>query len=204
MKLKTIISTAISFLPMVALPARILWAGMDGNAVVDIGGNRIHVADWFSTLPCSPVDIGGRIRIGDRAMPAGYEYPIGMQPPAVSFDDDITEFGLLVLDGNDEPTGQLADWQPIRLDIADQGSTVYFDIGYWDEDAGWSFVPVAYASASLGDLWSPHTYESGTLLPPTETPWRPSVFYGAIPEPNVACLALVGAVILWLCRRRRK
>ena len=204
MRAKTVLSAIAMFVPMMAMATRILWIGVDENSIVDLGVNRITITDWFKTLPCDPVDIGGTISVGGTPMPAGYEDPPHQQPPSVSFDDELVEFGLVVVDEYDEPTGQLADWQPIRLDVVDRNAVVRFDIGYWDADADWAFVSIASASAVLGDLLEPHTYEAGTLLPPTETPWRPTLFYGAIPEPVTANLARLGAIVLWLSSRRRR
>lgn len=208
MKMKKIVmGLVMALFATSAMATQIMWVGVDETALVHLSDQTVNIVDWIallgnSPLNVAPVDVGGRIRIGDTALPAGYEYPEGQNPPAVSFDDDITEFGLVVVDDNDEPTGAYANWQPIKLPegITKSPVTIYYDIGYWDANADWEFVTVATAVGSLDALWDNHTYTAGTLLPPTETPWKPRDFY-AVPEPSTAILALLGVGLLF---NRRK
>ena len=163
------------------------------------------LSQWWTTLSCAPVDVGARILVDGVPMPSGYEDPSGYIPPGQSaptivFDDEITEFGVLLVDENEDPTGQYADWTPTRLDNTSLSAIVSFDIGYWDENADWVFVPIATATTTLGDIWDAHSYDAGTLAPPTQTPWRPTAFY-AVPEPSTAILAMLGTCLLL---KRRK
>lgn len=199
--MKKALTTILALLTILSSATQIMWVGIDKNALVHINDNVLSINDWITTLQCAPEDVGACIRVGDTAMPAGYEDPPYQQPPSVVFDEDISEFCVIVTDIYGEPTGMYADWQPIRLDNTDKSATVYYDIGYWDENLDWEFVTVATATDMLGNLWNQHTYEAGTLLPPTETPWKPSDYY-AIPEPSPSILAILGT--LFLLKRRKQ
>ena len=203
MRTTRLLALLAAFAAFSAYGTQIMWVGVDENAMVHLPNQTINIAYWITSLQCAPVDIGGRIRIGDTALPAGYEYPKDQNPPAVSFDDDITEFGLVVVDDNDEPTGAYADWQPIKLpeDITKSHIAIYYDIGYWDENNNWDFVSVATAVGYVDNLWDNHTYTAGTLAPPDETSWYPDHFY-AVPEPSTAFLTVLGA--LFLLKRRKQ
>ena len=206
--MKALITTILALAALGAGAARILWVGIDDQSLVHLSDQTLHIADWFSAVQtehgCDPVDIGGRIRIGDTVLLAGYSDPSGYIPPGQSaptilFDPDITEFGLLVVDQYDEPTGAYADWQPIQLnataDSDPEHLEIYFDIGYWDANSAWEFVPLATAVSWVDTIWSMHSYESGTLLPPGESPWRPVDFY-AVPEPSTCMLLAVGMLLM--------
>lgn len=204
---KTIIGLVMILFTMTAAATQVLWVGVDEQALVHLPEQTVSIVDWMNLignapLNVAPVDIGGRIRIGNTALPAGYEYPEGQNPPAVSFDDDISEFGLVMVDDNDEPTGAYADWQPIKLPegITPSHTAIYYDIGYWDANADWEFVVVATATGFVDEIWDNHTYTAGTLAPPTETLWKPDNFH-AVPEPSAAILALLGVGMLF---NRRK
>ena len=205
MKMKKIVMGLVMALFAInAMADRILWVGIGDNPQVEVNGVMTPLATWIASLPCDPVDVGGRIRIGNTALPAGWEdqtqpIPSGQQNHPVVFDDDIREFMVNVVDAYDNPTGSYADWQPIRLDNTDLNAMVFFELGYWDAAADWEFVPMASANAPLGDLWDAHTYETFDLNPPTATPWRP--FAVAVPEPSTAILALLGTCLLL---KRRK
>ena len=196
-KALTILTALLTF---AASAAQIMWVGINENALVHIDNQVLSLNDWLLTLQCAPEDVGARIRIGDAAMPAGFDDPPGQQPPHVVFDEEVSEFGILVTDMYTGDFVSYADWQPIRLDNTDKSAVVYYDIGYWDESLDWEFVTVATATDTLGNLWNKHTYETGTLLPPTETPWKPVDYY-AIPEPRPAILAILGT--LFLLKRRK-
>lgn len=197
----------ISLLVLAAMNANsatVLWVGIDDSSTIDYVTHSLSISDWISSLPCLPEDAGARILVDGAAMPAGHEDPSGYIPPgqtapSIVFDDDISEFSLVLTDTDANPIGY-ADWQPIRLDNSDPGSHVRYEIGYWDETRDWEFVPLAYASAQMSELLGIHTYESGSLAPPTQTPWRPTVF-NAVPEPSSAMLLLAG--MLLLVKRRK-
>lgn len=185
--------------------AQILWAGVNENALVHLGNQTQTVAEWISSLQLTPIDVGGRIRIGDTALPAGFQTD-PYNKDSVVFFDDASEFELGVSEEIEEDVyiwkeGMYADWQPIKLPSESPSHVkIYFDIGYWDENADWDFVAVATATDYLDNIWNAHTYTTGTLAPPTETPWRPDNFY-AVPEPSTALLALLGVGMLF---KRRK
>ena len=195
-------SLVIALFAMSAMANRIMWVGIGDNPQVEVNGVMTPLGTWIASLPCNPADVAARIRINDEVMPAGYEDPPGQNPPAVSFDDEITDFGVLMVEESSQDTWTpvvpwtYSDRQPIRLDNTDLNATVFFDLGYVDADG--NFTQVASTSAVLGDLWDSHTYEAGTLLPPTETPWRP---FAAVPEPSTTILALFGVGMLL---KRRK
>lgn len=199
MKMKKIVMGLLIALAMSAPADRILWVGIAGigdEPRVEVNGTMTPLATWIASLPCDPADVGGRIRIGNTALPAGWEDP----PDSKNyiFEDDITEFELA------GGGSTWADWQPIRLtnvkDSDPLNTEIFFDLGYWDENSNWDFVAMATASAYVDSaFWNAHSYESGTLAPPTETPWRP--FAVAVPEPSPAILALLGTCPLL---KRRK
>lgn len=90
-------------------------------------------------------------------------------------------------------------------DNPDPGLCVFFELGNvdWDDEYA-EFNPIAYSGATVQQLvdWN-HTYLTFDLNPPTATPWAPTAFT-AIPEPNVAPLAFVGALILFVFNRRKR
>lgn len=210
--MKTFLTILLSLFMYTASATQVLWAGIDANALVHLGNQTMSIANWITSLEYSA---GGRIRIGDTALYAGFEDPSGYIPPGqtapsivweADFEGDhygpYTDFELEVVDQNGNPMpGQYADWQPIKL-LSDSSSHVkiYFDIGYFDENADWDFVAVATAADYLDNIWDAHTYTAGTLLPPTETPWKPQHYYG-IPEPSASLLALLG-IGMFLKRRK--
>lgn len=186
-----------------SLPAaQILWVGVADNATVHVDGNNYTVARWANAIGQDMVNVGGRILVNGTPMLAGYEDPSGYIPagqtaPSIVWDDDITDFMIAVVNQYDEPTGRYADWQPINLgdeDLADKSAQVVFQLGYWDDDGWGDFVPLVYASDVLGNLWDLHTYTTGSLAPPNETPWKPVDFYGStpIPEPSITILMSIG------------
>lgn len=199
-KMKKALTILTALLTFAASAAQIMWVGIDENALVHVDNQILSLNDWMLTFQCAPEDVGARIRIDDVAMPAGYEDPPYQQPPSVVFDDDYSEFGVIVTSYDTGEFVGYANWQPIRLDNTDLSAIVCYDIGYWDENQDWEFITVATATDTLGNLWNQHTYETGTLLPPTETPWKPANYY-AIPEPSPSILAILGT--LFLLKRRK-
>lgn len=197
---KIVIGLVMALFAMNAMADRILWVGIGDNPQVEVSGVMTPLATWIASLPCDSADVGGRIRIGNTALPAGWEDPPGSKE--YTFDEDITEFELAVTDqeGN---FSSWTDWGPIRLtntpDADPLNVEIFFDLGYWDENSNWDFVAVATASAYVDSaFWNAHSYESGTLAPPVETPWRP---FATVPEPSTALFALLGVGLLF---NRRK
>ena len=184
----------------------VLWVGVSENAVVHIGGNTYSIPQFASIVGQPMENMGGRILVDGIAMPAGYEDPPDQNPPAVNFDDDITELGLGGVDNDGNWTGAYSDWQPIKLGEEDPATLdvgVIFEIGYWDENDDWNFIPLGSSdSFSLNEMYD-HYYKAGTVLPPEQTPWRPIDFYtdSPVPEPSVTLLAILGACAMLLKRK---
>ena len=96
-----------------------------------------------------------------------------------------------------------ARWTPVDLDsiaaVTDSGYTLVLEIGYVDLDAepgepGYDFQPLAYTTASLGQLVADkHTFPIGSIAPPDFSPWVPDRFYtyGYVPSPEPSSLALL-------------
>jgi hypothetical protein len=201
--MKKALTLLLAILSIAASATQIMWVGADEGMKVHLGNTTLSITDWISTLACTPDNVAGRISIGDLPQAAGYE--VGYRE--CEFDDDIVDFGILLTEEVEPGVWQAvtpltyADYQPIRLtENTPSDVSVFYELGYWDENLDWEFVPVAVASASLNDLWAAHTYTAGTLAPPTETPWHPTDFY-AIPEPNPSILAILGT--LFLLKRRK-
>ncbi len=193
------------------LGGQILWTGLDDTAVIDNGIARVNISDWINTLSCTPDNVAARISIDGMYMRVGYEDPSGYIPPGQSaptimFDSpewgEQYDYGILVCDDNLEPyiPYWYADYNTIEIVGDNMNAPVVYELGYWDENLGWDFVPLAYAQDTLGNLWNAHTYENGTLAPPLQTPWSPSVFYTNVPEPSCGILAILGMALL--IRRR--
>lgn len=95
-----------------------------------------------------------------------------------------------------------AEWNQFLLGDAPNGAAkVTMEVGYVDLDDWFSvFVPLASATATVGQLMdADHTYEAGTLGPPTENPWTPMDFHAVdadIPEPSTVCMFLAGVLLL--------
>lgn len=198
--MKRLLALLLLFAAVSARSSYIMWVGMDENATISDGVSTVNFLVYLSAK-ADAVNMGGRIRIGDEALPAGYEDPPDQNPPAVSFDDEIVDFGLVVVDGDDQPTGAYGDWQPIKIpdDVSPYSHVkVYYDIGYWDEADDWNFVKVATAEEWLDVLYNEgHIYEAGTLAPPIETPWRPLEYSTVVPEPSTGALFLLGTFLLF-------
>lgn len=212
MRTTRLLALLAAFAAFSAFGTQILWVGIDDNAIVHLQDQTINIADWIATLANAP---GGRIRIGDTALYAGFEDPSGYIPPgqtapSVVWETDFegehygpyTDFDLQVVDTNGDPMpGQYADWQPIKLPDDDSSHIkIYFDIGYFDENNNYDFVSIATAVDYVDNVWNAHTYTTSELDPPTATPWRPKAYY-AVPEPSTALLGAIG--ILLLMKRRK-
>lgn len=186
--------------------AYILWVGVDENAVLKDGYSiPTGFTSWVTRSDITG-NAGGRIRIGDTVLLAGWEDP--PMSKNVVFDDDITDFCLEMFE-DDLATvrpGEYANWQPIRIPDGVNPAEhieICYDIGYFDVENDWAFVTVATATSCLdllynGDITGKHIYETGTLAPPTEVPWRPLEYEYVtdVPEPSTAVLALTGVVLL--------
>ena len=192
MKMKKWIIALVALTAVNCFANRILWVGIGDNPQVEVNGVMTPLATWIASLPCDPADVGARIRVGDTAMPAGYQAFTDKGEEYIEFDNDTTEFEVALTSGG------WADYQQIRLDNTDLNAMVFFELGYWDESANWEFVPMASANAPLSDLWNAHTYETFDMSEPVAGPWRP---FATVPEPSTAILALLGTCLLL---KRRK
>ena len=184
----------------------VLWVGVDKNAVVHAGENTYSIQQFANIVGQPMANMGGRILVDGVAMPAGYEHLPREIPPRVDFDDDFSEFGLAVVDDYDVWTGSYADWQPIKLGEENPTTLdigVIFEIGYWDENDDWNFIPLGSSNSFPLSEMDDHYYEAGTLAPPTETPWRPIDFYTdyPVPEPSTTLLTVLGACVCLLSRK---
>lgn len=211
--MKKTIFVLMALFAMNAMADRILWVGIDPDAEVHIGNDIHKLGDWIDSYSGMA---GGQILLRSTALYAGFEDPSGYIPPGqvaptvvweIDFEGEhlgpYTDFELSVVDENYEPIpGMYADWQPILLQAGANTDPshmeLYFNIGYYDDD--YNFTAVASAMNYTDAVWDPHSYESGTLAPPIQTPWRPDYFV-AVPEPSAAILALLGTSLL-LKRRR--
>lgn len=204
--MKKLLTLFFMFLTMTVQATYVLWVGVNKNAVVHAGDNTFSIPQFASIVGQPMENVGGRILVDGVAMPAGYEHLPREIPPRVDFDDDISEFGLAVVDDYHVWTGSYADWQPIKLGDENPATLdvgVIFEIGYWDENDDWNFIPLASSDSFSPNGMNDHYYEAGTLLPPTETPWRPIDFYTdyPVPEPSIVILTILGACAMLLKRK---
>lgn len=118
-----------------------------------------------------------------------------------------TDFELGVVDENyNVIPGMYADWTPIKISDGEPtwNAETIFELGYWDND--WNFIPLASSdSVLLNNLDNEHIYETGSLAPPVETPWKPIDFYTdyQVPEPSITILTILGTCILLLKRKKK-
>lgn len=179
----------------------VLWVGINENAVIHAGENTFSIPQ-FANIVGQPMDnMGGRILVGNEVMPPYYEWP----PDSKNYDyDDLTvdDYGVDSFYLDVENSDGYADWQAIYLANSDRSAEVIFELGYWD--ANDNFVPLATATDILENLWNKHTYETFTLAPPTETPWRPIDFYTdyPVPESSIPILTILGICIMLLKRKQ--
>lgn len=211
--MKKTIFVLMALFAMNAMADRILWVGIDPDAEVHIGNDIYNLGDWIDSYSGMA---GGQILLRSTALYAGFEdpnqvvdpslIPAGQSTPTIVWETDFegdhvgpyTDFELSVVDENYEPIpGMYADWQPILLQTGANTDPshveLYFNIGYYDDD--YNFTAVASAMNYMDAVWDPYSYESGTLAPPIQTPWRPDCFV-AVPEPSTAIIALLGVGLL--------
>ena len=118
------------------------------------------------------------------------------------------EFGVELADGGDGRwgSGHYGTQSPINSDITDN-SIFIMQIGYahYDEDLDDSYwVTLADSSSEkYSSLVNVHTYEAGSIAPPTYTPWNPNQFTSTaeVPEPPSTILAIIGMGILAVKRK---
>ena len=149
--MKTLFITMLAIMASIHLQAsQVLWVGIDDNAKIHVNQSEYTMLEWANEIGQDMVNVGARITVGGDPMPAGYEDPSGYIPPGQSaptifFDDPVWgiayEFGVGMVDNNDEWTGDYADWQPIRLDNTDKSAEIIFELGYWDDN--YDFVSLA-------------------------------------------------------------
>ena len=177
---------------------QVLWAALDDDARIEVNGTHWSVLNYR--------DSNGRFvnaaRLVMNGNPMALWIPESKYIPVAYWE---TEFPVVYLRDEDGWYG-MGEWSS-QFDMGenpDDSEVIVFELGYvdWDDDTA-PFIPLATAESTYGQLYSDkHTYESGTILPPGETNWMPTMFHGLdpIPEPSVSALLLVGAVVL-LARR---
>ena len=187
---------------MSAQATYVLWVGVDKNAVIHAGENTYSIPQFASIVRQPMENMGGRILVGNEVMPPYYEWPPDSKKYVY---DDLTvdEYGVDSFNLDVENSDEYADWQAIHLANSDKLAEVIFELGYWEDDGYGDFVPLATATDTLENLWNKHTYETFTLAPPTETPWRPIDFYTdyPVPEPSITILTMLGICALLLKRK---
>lgn len=202
-----------------AYSIQVLWVGVSENARVHVGSSQYGVSAWASSIGQDFGNLGARITVGGEPLQAGFAdpnelenpslIPAGQSGPSIIWEfegESLYEFYVAMVDEYGEPNGMYADWQPINLgdeNAVEKSAKIFFELGYFADDGEGDFVPMAYASDTIEDIWNAHTYTSGTLAPPDESPWRPLDFYadGITPEPSAIALLAIGVCMILKTRR---
>ena len=106
--------------------------------------------------------------------------------------------------GGDGSNGSIV-WQPATIPVIYEGAatsayTYTLELGAGDFDSG-TFTVLATATATGDELLAAGNLSSGGLSQPSFLPWSPTT-YNAVPEPATGLLAALGAVFLFVRRRR--
>ena len=194
--MKKIIFLTLFFTSMISNAATVLWAALDENSVVSTDGSTQYILDYRNNA--GQYINAARIVIDDGPAPLWIpEY--GGDPAYWE-----TEYPEVCLQDEDGWYG-MPKWssQFNMEENPDNDMAVIFELGYIDWDSTDPFVTLAVAESTYGQLdLDNHIYPAGTLAPPTEANWMPTVFYAnsLVPEPSTSILLLVGAGGLLLRR----
>ena len=218
-KLLSILTIAIFILhSFPAFGGYVLWFGIEDNAIVKYSNGKVRFLRDFNfdvevnTIRLARYDSAGNIMM---MVPLYYEE----SPGVWGLDPDVVETDLLSYDSSGTPMG-FADWSPASLgEVGSDNKTdrIVMELGFVDfsqiddnDPSTWDvpFIKLAWSDAISVEalLNAPHAYQTFTLNPPIETPWRPSVFYTygqeGLPEPGTGSLTLVGIVLLFAKNKR--
>ena len=181
-----------------ASAVQVLWAALDEDSRIEVNGTYWSVLDyrdsnWRFVNAARLVANGAQMALWIPEYdgnPAFWEEDF----PVVCLKDEDGWYGMPVWSS-----------QFSAGENPDDSEVIVFELGYvdWSDDTS-PFVPLATAESTYGQLRDDrHTYESGTIAPPDESNWMPTMFQGLgpVPEPSVSTLLLVGAVVLLAWRK---
>ncbi len=165
--------------PAAFADARLLWADVDGTAVIVAEDGTETAASQYQTS--GKVVNAFRVAVPDASASGGTNYLVFAYENAS---------GAMVVDETDGPdarsaylaNGGAASWAPVGLaDYADRDLDVRMELGYvdWESFSGGvaSFEALAFATETLGALLdAPHVSVQSDLNPPALTPWSPRRF----------------------------
>jgi len=197
--MKKIMILLLLCLAITVRASTILWAALDENSVINTGGSSIPFREYVSGT--------GQFVNAARLVAEGNPIPLWI--PEYEGEPGYWEedFPVVCLQGPDgEP------WEMPRFssqfnmgENPDNSMTVIFELGYvsdWDDESS-PFMALATTQLTYGQLDSEkHIYPAGTLNPPIEADWMPTIFYADIPvpEPSIFVLVVIGMCVLLLRR----
>jgi len=207
----------ITALALLVLTAGVVSAGddvlywmVDGNANVTIpdSGATVTIGEFFNNINAYyPWELntgdasafaarvrvtGGDIQSGQDVFLDLYGIDAGSGQYGVLFGDGSGVWGAGVPTGNQSPSGDYSAGTPEYSFIVELGNI--------DSDDNWTTVATS-AAASYSSLGT-YIHETFDLNPGQTAVWTPSQFQ-AVPEPSSGLLALIGAAVLALRRKRR-
>lgn len=200
---KTIFVLVMALFAMSAMANRILWFGIDKNTPVNFADgssvvlNNLDYDTQANTFKAAVYDSSASQVLA--YLDLYYEE----KEPEKHWvkEDGFNEGDLMFVDQGQKYLG--TNWQPAAIpDWVSDTMKLCIEIGFLDVSS-WTDDPSTWVGdvqlfaksdfVSFGEL-DEHSYISGTLAPPTETPWKPSYF--AVPEPSTTILAMLGVGLL--------
>ena len=178
----------------------VLWAALDESSVVDENGSIVPFREY--------VNGAGQFVNAARLVTNGNPIPLWI--PEWDGDPGYWEEDFPVTCLKDEDGEYSMGKRSSQFNLGNKPDTsmaVIFELGYvadWDDESS-SFITLATAQSTIGELIDGnYTYPSGTIYPPTQENWMPTIFYAdsPIPEPSSVSLFLSGLLILMLSRKR--
>ena len=185
---------------MLVQAGQVLWAALDESSIVDVNDSRVPFREYMNGAG----QFINAARIVADGNPARLWMPEYEGEPGY-WEEDFPVTCLKDEDG-EYPMGEYSS----QFDMGDDPKNsmmVIFELGYvadWDDESS-PFIALATAQSTYGQLDSEkHIYQAGTLLPPVETNWMPTIFYAdtPIPEPSIAILAIFGICAMLLKRKQ--
>ncbi len=207
---KRIVASALLFATAGAAFAdpTVLWWMVDSNATVSDGTTTSTIQDFFTSY--GAVD-GETSYYAARVKVQGGDITEDTFLDLYYYDDELGNYstydGVYGIDFSDSGSGYWGAGVPegMPADIGSYSGTASPEYTFLIEvgqvvDGSWTTIASSEPSnySGLGDHIS-----TGVIEVPDFTPWTPTTFTAAVPEPSSGLLLLIGSAILALRRRPR-